>query len=99
MRLEVHSEAREELLQAASFYNAQVPGLGLRFISEIECCHRSLLQAPLIGRAYGKRLRKWTVADKFPYTIVYAPIGDVLFVVAYAHGSRRPGYWRMRVAR
>jgi hypothetical protein len=28
MRLEVHSEAREEFLQAVSFYEAQVPGLG-----------------------------------------------------------------------
>jgi hypothetical protein len=36
MRLEVHSEAREEFLQAVSFYEAQVLGLSLRFITEIE---------------------------------------------------------------
>ena len=35
MRLEVHSEARAEFLQAVSFYEAQVPGLGLRFITEM----------------------------------------------------------------
>jgi hypothetical protein len=58
MRLEVHSEAREELFQAVSFYDAQVPGLGLRFIAEIERCHISLLQTPLIGREFGKRLRR-----------------------------------------
>jgi hypothetical protein len=36
MRLEVHSEARAEFLHAVSFYDAQVPGLGLRLIAEIE---------------------------------------------------------------
>ena len=44
MRLEVHSEAREEFLQAVSFYNAQVPGLGLRFIAEIERCQKAWLE-------------------------------------------------------
>jgi hypothetical protein len=42
MRLEVHCEAREEFLQAVSFYDAQVPslGLGLRFIAEMDRCHK-----------------------------------------------------------
>jgi len=45
MRLEVHSEARAEFLHAVSFYNARVPGLGLRFIAEIERCQK-VLRAP-----------------------------------------------------
>ena len=94
MRLEVHSEAREEFLQAVSFYEAQVRGLGLRFVAEIERCQNALLETSLIGHPYGRRLRKFTVGDKFPYAIVCAVLGDVLFVLAYAHGSRRPGYWR-----
>jgi hypothetical protein len=95
MRMEVHSEAREEFLQAVSFYEAQVPGLGLRFIAEIERCQNALLETSLIGHPYGRRLRKFTVGDKFPYAV----LGDVLFVLAYAHGSRRPGYWRSRSIR
>jgi hypothetical protein len=35
MRLEVHSEARDELLQAVSFYDAQVPGFGLRYLVDV----------------------------------------------------------------
>ena len=76
MRLEVHSEAREEFLQAVSFYEAQVPGLGLRFITEIERCQNALLETSLIGHPYGIRLRKFTVGDKFPHSIVYAVLGD-----------------------
>ncbi len=99
MRLEIHFEAREELLQAAQFYEAQVPGLGQRFINEIERCQKALLEAPLIGQPYGRRLRKFTVGDKFPYSIVYAVLAGALFVLAYAHGSRHPGYWRTRSVR
>jgi hypothetical protein len=99
MRLEVHSEAREEFLQAVSFYDEQVPGLGLRFITEIERCQKALLETPLMGQPFGKRLRKFTVGDRFPYSIVYAVLGNVIFVLAYAHGSRRPGYWRARAVR
>ncbi len=58
-----------------------------------------LLETPLVGHPYGRRLRKFTVGDKFPYSIVYAVLADVLFVLAYAHGSRRPGYWRTRAVR
>jgi len=94
MRLEIHFEAREEFLQAAQFYEAQVPGLGQRFTNEIERCQKALLDTPLIGLPYGRRLRKFTVGDKFPYSIVYAALADVLFVLAYAHGSRRSTFVR-----
>ena len=49
MRLEVPSEARAEFLEAVSFYDARVPGLGARFISEIERCQKTLLDTPLLG--------------------------------------------------
>ncbi len=99
MRLEIHFEAREEFLQAAQFYEAQMPDLGQRFINEFDRCQRVLLDTPLIGQPYGRRLRKFTVGDMFPYSIVYAPLAEVSFVLAYAHGSRRPGYWRTRSVR
>jgi toxin ParE1/3/4 len=76
-----------------------VPGLGLRFITEIERCQNASLETSMIGHPYGKRLRKFTVGDKFPYSIVYVVLGEVLYILAYAHGSRRPGYWRTRSVR
>jgi hypothetical protein len=36
----------------------------------------ALLETPLIGHPYGKRLRRFTVGDKFPYSIVYAVLGN-----------------------
>ena len=75
MRLEVHSEAREEFLQAVSFYQLRCRAWVPRFITEIDRCQKALLEIPLIGHPYGRRLRKFTVGDKFPFSIVYAVLG------------------------
>jgi len=64
MRLEIHFEAREEFLQPAQFYEAQVPGLGQRFINEIERCQKALLDTPPIGQPYGCGISRW--ATSFP---------------------------------
>ncbi len=37
--------------------------------------------------------------DSFPFSLVYVVRGEILFVVAVAHQSRRPGYWRGRTTR
>jgi len=33
---------------------------------------------------------------RFPYFIVYRELQEYLEVVAFAHQSRRPGYWKTR---
>jgi hypothetical protein len=34
---------------------------------------------------------------RFPFSIVYYTVDDIVRVVAVAHGKRRPGYWRRRL--
>jgi len=99
MRLEFHSQAREEFLSAVSRYEAEVPGLGARFIAEFERCIGLLLEAPQIGSPMSRKLRRFVLNDNFPFSIVYAIQSDTLFVIAVAHSSRRPGYWKRRAAR
>lgn len=33
----------------------------------------------------------------FPYRVVYFVRDDELLIVAFAHQSRRPGYWKQRI--
>jgi hypothetical protein len=33
---------------------------------------------------------------RFPYSLIYTVIGDEVRILAVAHHSRRPGYWRGR---
>ena len=37
------------------------------------------------------------VLRRFPFSVVYAVVADLVYIVAVAHGSREPGYWRLRI--
>jgi toxin ParE1/3/4 len=87
-----------ELIESAVYYDKQAPGLGERFESEIRYATDLLLDQPEIGPSVDPNLRKF-ILTRFPYTLYYSVIADVLRIEAVAHQSRRPGYWKSRVDR
>ena len=96
MRYEFHPEAEQDLYEAALRYESEVPELGLRFGGEVERVIELLLEHPELGSRLDENLRHF-VLRKFPFSIVYAVVSDLVLIVAVAHGSREPGYWRPRV--
>jgi toxin ParE1/3/4 len=34
--------------------------------------------------------------ERFPYAIIYREFDDRIFIVAVAHGLRRPDFWKTR---
>ena len=98
MRLEFHPEAAMELIETAEYYELQVPGLGERLEAEVRRATNLLLEHPDIGSPADPHLRKF-VLNRFPFTLYYSAISDVLRIEVVAHQSRRPGYWRSRVDR
>ena len=96
MKYEFHPEAEQELYEATSRYDAEVPELGLRFAAEVERVIQLPLEHPELGSRLDDDLRHF-VLRKFPFSIVYAVVGDLVYIVSVAHGSREPGYWRLRV--
>lgn len=96
MNCEFHPEAEQELYEAASRYEAEVPTLGFRFADEVERVVRLVLEHPELGSRLDDELRHF-VLRRYPFSVVYAVVSDVVYVVAVAHGSREPGYWRSRV--
>jgi toxin ParE1/3/4 len=95
----LHPAAREEFLAAVDRYNAEAPGVGTRFATEIERCLELLLEQSHIGAPYAPRFRRFVVDDGFPFSLIYAVAGETIFVISVAHHSRRPGFWRRRAAR
>jgi plasmid stabilization system protein ParE len=95
MKLEFHPEAEEEFLEAVSYYEAQVPGLGERFDAELRTASALLLEYPEIGPLIDAELRK-LVLDHFPYYLIYSISSEVVYIVAVAHERRKPGYWEAR---
>lgn len=96
MKYELHPEAEQELYEAASRYDAEVPELGLRFADEVERVIQLLLERPELGSKLDDDLRHF-VLRKFPFSIVYAVVGELVYIVSVAHGSREPSYWHLRV--
>jgi plasmid stabilization system protein ParE len=88
--------AREEFLGDAERYDREVPGLGEEFIAEVEHAVMRIAAFPEHGSPYLAGTRR-VVLGRFPYSVVYESHPDGLLIVAVAHQSRRPGYWRHRL--
>ena len=97
MRYEFHPEALEEYDEAAHYYAAQQPGLDLRFIACVENAIEVILEDPLRWRALDEDVRR-CFTRVFPYAILYTIEPDYALIVAVAHCSREPGYWKHRIA-
>ncbi len=95
-RVEFHPEAEAEFLSAARRFEEQTENLGADFIAAVERTYRRVLLFPESGRAYGRRLRR-VLVPRFPYGLLYRVEPERIFIVAVAHLSRRPGYWRSRL--
>ena len=89
--------AEKELIDAAAFYDRQGPGLGDRFIDELERVIVLLLEHPELGVRVGKD-RRVIVLKRFPFRLVYAVEDSGIRIIAVAHQKRRPGFWRGRIA-
>jgi plasmid stabilization system protein ParE len=95
MIYEFHPDAEEEFIDAAAYYEENVPGLGERFAREVHQAIEQLLNYPEIGSPIDPNLRR-IVMPRFPYCLIYSFTSDILSVIAVAHTRRRPGYWRLR---
>jgi len=100
-RLIVLDEAEDELIEAEKWYERQRPGLGREFRTAIDEGMERLLKAPLaaspIVNLPPSISARRVLVKRFPYSIVFIEHGEDLWVVAFAHHRRRPGYWRERL--
>lgn len=94
-------ETAEEAVEAAAWYEQECPGLGVEFEREINAA-LDLLEdemIPLTSLSSTTDIRgaRRLVLGRFPYDIVVRESSHEIIVVAIAHHSRRPGYWRGRL--
>ncbi len=96
MRYSLHPEAREDLWEAAQFYQANASNeLVQALFAEFERSVNLLLQYPALGSLWRSGRRR-LLMRRFPYSLIYRIVGEEIRVLAVAHHSRRPGYWRGR---
>jgi plasmid stabilization system protein ParE len=97
--IEFHEAARDELREAARWYEARLEGLGEEFLEAVEAALERVACGELPGLAPQEQGRPETrrlLMQRFPYAIHFDMGEGSLFVWAVAHEKRRPGYWRRR---
>ena len=97
MRYEFHPEALEEYNEAGYHYFRKEPGLDLRFIVSVENAIQSILEDPLRYRRFDEDVRR-CLTRIFPYAVLYTIEEDFILIIAVAHFSREPGYWKHRIS-
>jgi plasmid stabilization system protein ParE len=97
-----HPAARDELRAATKYGEADRPGRGERLEAAV---HRVLGRlrrfpesAPRWPRLQSPFEIRRAIVKRHPYLVVYAVLPDQIVIIAIAHTSKRPGYWRRRVA-
>jgi toxin ParE1/3/4 len=95
-------EAEAELRAAIMRYEGERSGLGDEFWTEVQDTLALIEEHHEIGGRVA-RVRIRDVARRlpirrFPYFVVYRDRGEFIEIVAIAHQSRKPGYWRSRGA-
>src|ERR1051326_7421675 len=90
-----NAAAEDEFRDYIRRYEDETPGLGDRLWSDIQAAIELISAYPAIGEPVRRRVRQIPLRH-FPFRLVYREYSDHLEIVALAHTSRRPRYWRDR---
>lgn len=96
MRVRPLSVASNELREALTWYRRRSPRAAENLWLRIQDARRSIVMFPHAAPSIGKRARRFILSG-FPYDLIYAVLPDEIVIVAFAHHSRRPGYWKDRL--
>ena len=81
-------EAQDEIREAFEWYETSVPGLGDRFLAELDNVFLLVAKnAALFPSAFGFRR---AVVRRFPYCVYFRESDGKAIVVAVFHGRRNP---------
>ena|SRR3989337_286381 len=95
MNLIYHPDAESELIEAASFYERRLPGLGVEFLDQVDTAIAAILEAPKRWRIVEGDIRRFPM-KRFPYGIYYRIHDDTVRILVIKHHSRHPDYWKYR---
>ena len=93
--LEFHPEAMAELESSLAWYLERSPQAATAFLASVRQSIANIERSPdrYACDAAGFRAIK---LSKYPFQIIYRETNRGLRVMAVAHTSRRPDYWRNR---
>ena len=95
-QLNFQRQAAAELQEVANWYQERDTAVAERFQIEIESCLTRIIEDPE-SHPLEYRHYRWIRVRRFPYRLIYEQLDqDRILILAVAHTSRRPEYWRER---
>jgi plasmid stabilization system protein ParE len=96
-KIQFHDEAAAEYDASFDWYLEHNPDAARRFDQEVEHPIAQILKAPHRW-APGQFDTRRYLLRRFPFLLIYRERGfDEIQIIALAHTSRRPGYWKTRL--
>jgi toxin ParE1/3/4 len=93
-----HPAARLEADAAAAYYFQSNPEAAGNFMDLLEEVVAEIQEVPQRWPFERETRVQRCQMVRFPYTIFYSNNLHEVYVLAVAHTSRRPGYWKTRIA-
>jgi toxin ParE1/3/4 len=91
-----HPLAEQELLDAATYYAQEQPGLEIEYLDEVERAINLLIRHPEAGSKIYNSVRR-LISSRFPYSLFYRILENrQIRILAIAHHKRNPQYWIKR---
>ena len=87
----LHPEDDAELVEATAYYGEIERALGGIFFQEMKRLVGEISEHPKRFRLFDSLARRH-FSDVFPYAVIYLERDDHLWVVAFMHMMRKPGY-------
>ena len=93
--IQLHPQAVTEAQAAYRWYRDRNPIAAEAFLAELDRATEQVSENPLRWPVYRQGTRRFLLR-RFPFVVVYREVGEVVQIVAVAHGRRKPGYWQGR---
>jgi toxin ParE1/3/4 len=94
-KLEFHPAARAESRTSLHWYRQRSVRAGEAFLDELDEAIETILRAPERWPIDASGLRRYRLR-RFPFLILYNIKPSIVQIIAVAHASRNPGYWKYR---
>ena len=92
----IQPRAEAEADEAAAWYEAEQPGLGIEFLLELDAAIERAADNPLAYAPVFFEARR-VLTRRFPFAVYFVYDGDLVEVFAVLHQRRASSLWESRV--
>ena len=92
----VHGEAAIEAKEAILRYESEKKGLGRKLRAAFSDAIRTIRFQPQAFPCFDERGTRFYVLRRYSFAIYYVELPKRIWILAFAHTARRPGYWKHR---